>query len=141
MDGILVLIVIGWIIKAIVPKKKKTARKAAFQASKPRAQQPGHKIHPAFESQPRPDAQFAPSEGEGSIQQMWSGSLEVDSSEGEDLCDPALGHEREVKPMDAQSVYANAISSEPLLDPTPRALLQGVIMSEILTRPADRRRR
>lgn len=80
-----------------------------------------------------------PAEGEGFTQPAFSGSLNMDSTEGQDLCDPTLGHEREIS-VEPGSVYAGEIGREPALDFSAKGLLQGVIMSEILTRPAQRRR-
>ena len=68
-----------------------------------------------------------------------AGSMMYDSSEGECICDPELEHEREIK-VEPESVYANQIGREPLLDFSSKGILQGVVMNEILTRPTQRRR-
>lgn len=70
----------------------------------------------------------------------YAGSLGGDSTEGEDICDPELGHDRERPRRPApESVYANEIGKESMIDLRPQALLQGVVMSEILTRPSERK--
>lgn len=70
----------------------------------------------------------------------YMGSMLVDSDEGEDACDPTLAHDRPER-VDPHSVYAGEIGAEHRLDFSPEGLWQGVVMSEILTRPAERQRR
>lgn len=74
-----------------------------------------------------------------SEQEEYMGSLHADTSEGEDACDLSLGHER-TENIEPQSVYAEQIGMESPFDFSPKALYQGVVMSEILTRPSERRR-
>lgn len=69
----------------------------------------------------------------------YEGSLGGGSSEGIDTCDPSLEHGR--RQPAADSVYADEIGGEPLIDISPRAVMHGIVMSEILTRPAQRGRR
>jgi len=134
MDGILALVLIGWLIRFASSQKKRKQGKGT--AAKPRAvhfpKEPkftdAKPVFPAFFQQ-----ESAPAEGEGYAPD-WSGSLSADSAEGEDLCDPSLGHEREIA-ADPRSVYAGEIGRESLVDTSPRGLIQGVVMSEILTRP------
>ena len=66
--------------------------------------------------------------------------MQVNSTEGECICDPELEHEREKEPVPT-SVYAGEIGKEPLVDFSARGVLQGFVMSEILTRPVQRARR
>lgn len=68
---------------------------------------------------------------------QYVGSLHTTSTEGFDTCDPTLLHDAPV--IEPESVYANQIGAEPVLDFSPRGLYQGVVMSEILTRPGLRR--
>lgn len=140
MDGIVVLALIGWLIKFASSQKKK--KQGRGTAAKKRV------VHfpkePQFTAETMDFPSFfheesTPAEGEG-YTVHWTGSMNVHSDEGEDLCDPSLGHERE-SAADPQSVYAGEIGREPLLDTSPRGLMQGVIMSEILTRPAQRKYR
>lgn len=141
MDGILVLVLIGWLIKFASSQKKKKAGKASAAAKWPGSFPKESPFSAAKEDAPvysEPVRNTVPAEGMGYTQE-WAGSLEMDSTEGEDLCDPSLGHEK--KMTDPQSVYAGEIGREPLLDTSPRGLLQGVIMSEILTRPTQRKYR
>ena len=142
MDGILVLVLIGWLIKSMSSKKKgkskaghQAKRRPVSFASQPQAD--FSKKENLFQEIPQTSA--SPAEGEGSFQKIWTGSMDAHSSEGEDLCDPDLGHEREII-LDSQSVYASEIGREPLVDLSAKGLLQGVIMSEILTRPTQRKR-
>lgn len=139
MDGILVLVLIGWLIRFASSQKKKkqgkgTAKPRAVRFPKEPKFSEEQTVFPAF-FQP----EGVPAEGDGYAPD-WNGSLNADSAEGEDLCDPSLGHEREIS-ADPQSVYAGEIGREPLVDTSPRGLIQGVIMSEILTRPAHRKYR
>lgn len=60
------------------------------------------------------------------------------SQEGEDTCDPSLSHAAP-SAYGANGVYADAIGAEPMPAWDGRSLLRGVIMSEILTRPAQRK--
>ena len=143
MDGILVLVLIGWLIKSMSSKKKSRSKADDQAKQRPvsfafQPQEGSPKNESFFQQMPKTNA--VPAEGEGSFQQIWTGSMNVQSSEGEDLCDPDLGHDRETI-LDAQSVYANEIGREPLVDTSARGILQGVIMSEILTRPVHGRRR
>ena len=78
---------------------------------------------------------FASAEGQSHM-----GSLMAESTEGVDLCDPELEHDRVITP-NPHSVYADEIGAEYKLDLSPNGLWQGVVMSEILTRPAERNRR
>ena len=143
MDSILVLVLIGWLIKS-VSSKKKSKSKAGYQAkrrpvsfaSRPQADLPNKEKF----FQETPQTSVSPAEGEGSFQKIWMGSMEAQSNEGKDLCDPELGHEREII-LDSESVYANEIGRESLVDTSARGILSGVIMSEILTRPVQDRRR
>lgn len=68
----------------------------------------------------------------------YAGSLGASSTEGVDLCDPMLQHARVRKPV-ADGVYADEIGGVPLVDTSARGILQGVVMSEILTRPSQRK--
>ena len=151
----LVIVIIGMIISASNKKKKKTKpnvkqpNNAAVQrkpaVSSEREQRIAairaeiEKRKAELERQKEQQLSFAPSEGESLTEE--SGSMVFDSTEGECICDPELEHERET-PVDPQSVYANAIGAkEPVLDFSAKGILQGVIMSEVLTRPAQRGRK
>ena len=140
MDGILVLVLIGWLIKFASSQKKK--KKGNGTAAKKRVVHFPNEPQFTAESMDFPSffqQESTPAEGEG-YTANWTGSMNIDSDEGEDLCDPSLGHEREIA-LDPQSVYAGEIGREPLLDTSPRGIMQGVIMSEILNRPAQRKHR
>lgn len=154
MEGFAVLMIILAIVNSISKSKKNKAAKAgkATFPNGPSLAQREAKVQKELEAiKKKVMAQQAaakaaaqakvaiPAEGEGFTQPAFSGSLNMDSTEGEDLCDPTLGHEREIS-VDPESVYAGEIGREPVMDFSARGLLQGVIMSEILTRPAQRRR-
>ena len=70
-----------------------------------------------------------------SAREEYMGSLDADTSEGEDACDPSLGHERLERHAD-ESVYAGEIGSNRGIELNPHAIYQGIVMSEILNRPA-----
>ena len=144
MDGILVLVLIGWLIKfASSQNKKKQGGKKPMKRPVHFPNEPKFSSSAVQKTEPVVSAydarKMAPAEGEG-YQASWLGSLDVDSTEGEDLCDPSLGHEREIE-VDPKSVYAEEIGREPVLDLSSRGLVQDIIMSEILTRPAQRKYR
>lgn len=68
------------------------------------------------------------------------GSMDYVSTEGADLCDPSLAHSRAQRSLDGTAnIYDEQITSTPLIDLRAHAILQGVIMSEILQRPAQRK--
>lgn len=135
MEGFLFVLIMVWVFSRMSRKAKKgpTSRNAAdrrrretFQRMMRMASQPA----PAPEPQPVP---FAPLQG--SLD--YASTEGQPSDEGEDICDPALGHER-VTPVEPDSVYAQEIGGG--LPPiTPQSLVQGVVMSEILNRPAYHR--
>ena len=67
----------------------------------------------------------------------YTGSLGGVSTEGEDECDPSLGHgESAVAQI---SAVESAADTQPELSFNRQALLNGVVMNEILTRPAQRK--
>ena len=67
-----------------------------------------------------------------------TGSLGASSMEGRDTCDPSLGHDRP-RAEGAASVYAREVDGAPLIAASPNAVLRGIVMSEVLTRPAQRK--
>ena len=150
VEGFAVLMIILAIVNSISKsKKKKTGKTVAFSGSPAAAQREAKAQKELAAIRKKALAQqaavkaaakaSAPAEGEGFAQPAFSGSLNMESTEGEDLCEPTLGHERELT-VEAGSVYENEIGREPLMDFSAKGLLQGVVMSEILIRPAQRRR-
>lgn len=155
MEGLLFLLLMGWIFKNIrktkAPKKKmqtvdrKPERVVLDENQKEKIQQARQKMQqmmmPAEEMMP-----VQPAEGECAPEHMHSsegeyrGSMETVTTEGMDFCDPALEHVRQ-EMKDPESVYANEIGSEQTLDLSPQGIYQGVVMSEILSRPVCRRSR
>ena len=156
MDGLLVLVLIGWLISQMSKKKKTPKPKRTLNASKENAAQrkaeriaqmqaelEKRRAQPLRERQPV--EQMVNSEGESAtaympMEEAFRGSMQVNSTEGECICDPELEHEREKEPSPT-SVYAGEIGKDPLVDFSARGVLQGFVMSEILTRPAQRARR
>lgn len=70
----------------------------------------------------------------------YTGSLGVSSTEGMDLCDSTLNHDRIIV-EEPEAEFLNEYEGSALL-PFPftaDAVMQGVIMSEVLTRPAQRK--
>lgn len=150
MDGILILVLIGWALSKMNKKAKKqiksfaraenTAARRAERIAKMPAETEKRTPQTAVE-RTEPNA-----EGEGTFQfsmlaeEPFRGSMQVESMEGECICEPELEHKREEKPEPA-SVYADEIGREPLVDFSPRGMMQGIVMSEILTRPVERARR
>lgn len=154
MEGLLILALIGWAFSKMNQKAKKQMKKQA--ASSISVGSPAERRLKRME-QLRAEAEKRKAqlvqekpiryeEGEGIFQtsmmaeETFRGSMQVESTEGECICDPELEHEREAKPEPA-NVYAGEIGREPLVDFSPRGMMQGFIMSEILTRPVLRAKR
>ena len=154
MEGLLILALIGWAFSKMNQKAKKQMKKQAAssiivgnaaerrakrmeqlraEAEKRRAQIPQEKPMCCAEGESVSQPSFL-------AEKPFRGSMQVESTEGECICDPELEHERETKPEPA-SVYAGEIGREPLVDFSARGLMRGIVMSEILARPAQRTRR
>lgn len=177
MEGLIGLLILFWIMKAVVGKSKRVAGTARHTKKKPlheeslsaaahraeraariqeEIQRRQHKrAAEAAHAKPEPRQTVmdeATSEGFSAYRPLqhrmaqvsshmdYEGSLGGGSTEGVDTCDPELEHGVHWQP-EADSVYAREIGSETLIDLSPRAMMQGVVMSEILTRPARRVRR
>lgn len=154
MEGLLILLLIGWTVKslsqaALRSKKGNTAAQPSVKVVLDEAQKV--KIQQARQMMqqmtiPMEEEEYrAPAEGECAPEHMHSaegeyrGSMEAVATEGMDFCDPALEHARRISP-DPESVYAGEIGSQPVLDLSSRGIYQAVVMSEVLARPAQRRR-
>ncbi len=157
MDGLLVVFLIGWVISRMNKKNKKpkkttsglgaykenSAQLKATHAAKLYAEL--DKRNSQLAEEKTAVLQHEIGEGESAavhfqMEETFRGSMQVDSNEGECICDPELEHERE-QVTASESVYASEIGREPLMDFSALGLLQGVVMSEILTRPVQRVRR
>ena len=157
MDGLLTLLILFWIFKAISKNKKKGSKptkrtrtskpKATAEEIRERAQR-AIRMHDELKRRAAQKGEqitmsdmhnHEHAEGE-SCPPVASGSMQIDSTEGECLCDPLLDHER-VADNEPESVYAGEIGREPLLDLSTKGLYQGIVMSEVLKRPAERWRR
>ena len=159
MDSILALIIVFWIVsafsKALSSKKKagqagkkRVTTWTSGPAKKPSAAPAEPPLAPAPAAQPNfmmPPLEPRPAQ---------TGSLGSTSTEGRDTCDPTLGHDRRTaaardEPRERHSqahrhvaapmedAYALDEGLVPELDA--QALVQGVIMSEILKRPNERK--
>ena len=150
MDGLFTLLILYWIVKLVFgkkPKAKKAIRSAFSNTAQVHAER-ARQIHEELVKRKEEKAQQLAMEdvhampaGEGEALPCFegfghTGSLHVETTEGMDLCDPSLEHDRETP--DPQSVYANEIGREPMLDFSAKGVYQGVVMSEILKRPAER---
>ena len=152
MEGLFVMLILYWIVKSIGKKSKQKPKNAGAQqnaaARVQRAREAYEQAKNRTAAQPQPrtvqptlfDRQPAEGEGYATMQpiQPFRGSMEAFSTEGEDLCDPELGHEREPV-YEEGSVYENQITGAPKLDLSAQGVWQGVVMSEILGRPGGRR--
>lgn len=76
----------------------------------------------------------------GSISSNFSDDDMYHSTEGRDTCDPSLGHARSVV-VATDDAYDIRADIAPVLDLTPNAILQGVVMNEILNRHQTKWRR
>lgn len=152
MDGLLFILLLFWLFKRAKKKKGKPQKRKTLEAQLrsgiEKALQAMEKARTQAETQPAAEQTQELTEGMSYMQQAeegqssgreeYMGSLAVDTMEGKDTCDPALGHERMEKTED-QSVYAEEIGSEPVLDLSAEAFRQGFVMSEILKRPSGYR--
>lgn len=151
MDGLLFILLLFWLFKRAKKKKGKQRKKleAQLRSAVEKALQAMEKARTQAETQPVVEqtqelaegmSYMQPAEeGQSSGREEYMGSLAVDTMEGKDTCDPTLGHERMERTED-QSVYAEEIGSEPVLDLSAEAFRQGFVMSEILKRPSGYRR-
>ena len=156
MDTLLILLLLYGLFKKFnkaatqkgkQSKRGKNAPKRAVEAIRSQVEQRKQEAQQMHMNDLEPDY---PSEGESfmaftqdahgciSESQEYMGSLNADTSEGEDACDLELGHER-LEEIEPESVYAAQIGTQSPLDFSPQALYKGVVMSEILTRPSQRR--
>ena len=150
---IFLIAIIAWAVKSGKDKKKKQQK--SFQTVS-RPERKNSRAQWVFETapanQPTPFSfpteehkRFQIAEGEScdgqiSLEEAFRGSMPDESTEGECICDPDLEHER-IQNVAPGSVYQNEIGKESLVDFSARGMMQGFVMSEILTRPAQRVRR
>lgn len=152
MEGIIIIaVVFAWISAFMKSAKKKTESAQKYQ----RVSRPAPAAGRAAKA-PKADSPTVQPSGEGmsmAYQPMqthlsqllkeetpkheeYVGSLGVASAEGEDVCDPSLGHSA------ASAAYqedAQAVGDEAPLSWSPSAVIQGVVMSVILKRPSERK--
>lgn len=152
MDVLVVFGLIAWIVASMRKKNKapSSKRKKALTAQEvtQKAQQlceeaqsrMAGKQQKAFMQEHEPLVEGDSHAVPNATGTEYMGSLHETSTEGEDYCDPELEHRRFVAPSE-DSVYAEEIGREPMLDFSAKGLYQGVVMSEILTRPSRRVRR
>lgn len=153
MDGLLILLLIGWLVSQMSKKnkqpksaqtlnaqkdlveKQKAARQARVQAEldkrRAEAEKEQKNVQTVFVN--AREAELYAS----AMEPAFRGSMEVESTEGECLCDPELEHERENAVAEG-SVYSGEIGKESMVDFSARGMMQGVVMSEILNRPVRR---
>lgn len=154
MDTLIILLIIVGVIGSFSKKYKEQFKATEKQGTAPhtpfsyhnRAESPKAVFHSSPLAAARPVSQEGYSPLSPRVEQTaqeWTGSLQGNSTqgtvstEGMDICDASLGHQRlplwladETEPLFGAEENAT-ISSD--------ALLQGVIMSEILTRPSQRK--
>ena len=145
MEGLVVLVLISWLITSMNAKKRNQKGKTLLGAKQQtersvqaRAEQ--KKRRTSVKEEKKNQIQEVFNEGESSaaylpMEELFRGSMETESTEGECICDPELEHEREAMPP-PESVYAGEIGKEPLVDFSAHGILQGIVMSEILKRPS-----
>ena len=153
MEGLLFLVLLYWLFKKATGAAKKQMKKQSSPDERTkrmaeeikRARREKQLSMQQVSSQPVGEGEShmeytRDAHGCVSQEKEYMGSLLADTSEGEDACEQDLGHERETV-IAPESVYANEIGSEPVLDLSARGIYQGVVRSEMLTRPAQRMRR
>ncbi len=153
MEGLLVILgIILWVSSQNKKNKKNTQKmhKVTAEKAAARVNEPKHreerlsKLHAELEKRkrelqmhPETFTEAKPALDEGRSLFANTSFDRMESLEGECICDPELEHERE-SVSEPESVYTGEIGKERLVDYSPRGILQGVIMSEILTRPSKR---
>ena len=139
MDVLLFLLILFWIFKAVMKASKNHSSKTkpaskpepkVYRPAQPTVQEPVYQPQKLF-FQPREQSQ-------GSM--AYVSAEGTASEEGEDECDPSLGHGH-VQTPEPDGVYGDEIGGETIPALTPQSLVQGVVMSEILRRPVSMRRR
>lgn len=91
---------------------------------------------PLQEGMPMYDYVSAAQEGEGPL---YGGSLGYSSLEGVDICNPSLNHDRIISEEGSQPPEEPKEVAGLSLSFTKDAIVQGIVMSEILTRPSERK--
>lgn len=158
MDGLLVVVTLVLWFVSQSSKRKKKKKTIAYEEKNSAAQRRADKLthiynetekrrtklvdHSAPKKEQRDigegESRYEPTQTE--LTEVYaSGSLQAQSTEGECICDPVLEHVRE-ETIDSSSIYTEEIGRESLIDFSAKGVLQGVIMSEILKRPAQRAR-
>lgn len=152
MDVLVVFGLIAWIVASMRKKNKAPSRKRKKALTAQEVTQKAQQLceeaqsrmegkqQKAFMREHEPLAEGESHAVPNATSTEYMGSLHETSAEGEDDCDPELEHRRFVAPPE-DSVYAEEIGREPMLDFSAKGLYQGVVMSEILTRPSRRVRR
>lgn len=158
MDSILALLVVLWIFGSLVKaskaksaaKKQSVHRTAGQGETPPPAPAPGRAAAAARKKKApasRGESPAVSTEGRDTCDPSlghdprraapYGGSLGATSTEGRDTCDPSLGHERRQPVEPAADAYALDEGPVPELDA--QTLIQGIVMSEILKRPYERK--
>ena len=153
MDGLLlVLALIGWVVSQLRKKDKKKSnrrvagikkenlvrQKAPIDAEKRFTESEKRMVLTGKENNIGNFTGIHEGESSAAFERMeeaFRGSMQDESAEGECICPPELEHVRTQVP-DAQSVYSNEIGKKEIFDFSPRGLVQGFVMGEILNRPA-----
>lgn len=169
MEGLVVIAVLYvWfsIIRKMVQgqKAQKQAQSAPRQAKAAAARRPASQPQRARRAEPRPVMQprtspeYQPMQAHmldllreeeqlsrRQVPQAYAGSLGGASTEGrasaegEDACDPALGHGVAAASSSLDAIYAENPGPASAYDWNRQNLVQAVVMSEILTRPSQRK--
>ena len=127
-SAVFLLMILFFIVRLFSGKKKK---------KNPASPKPKQNIWPEMTPPVQKEKPPEPAEGEGYSILRAEQQVMQPSGEGEDRCDPSLGHHRVVEP---ESVYAQEITDEgKKLDLSAQGVWQGVVMSEVLARPAAAR--
>ncbi len=169
MEGIIILFILVWVfqmVKKAADKQKQGEASGAAAGSQRQPEKPAVARPVRREAPQGPIRQGRSREGGGSLEgtgtlgslhdglagykplthrmeetggrSEYIGSLGVASEEGMDLCDPSLEHGRSVGPASG-GVHEGGPDDAPLVDLHARAMMQGIVMSEILTRPSQRK--
>ena len=164
MDALVALIIIGICVRLFRKSNAKQTRRktvtyrretvksrpVSFESLEPN---PAPKVSPAPAATEEAFCQAAEGfsgEGQGMSHSLerapltrpgdYVGSLNVDSDEGRDLCAPELGHGHEEEfAVQQLPDEPNPYEESPVLSWDSRAIVQGVVMNEILTRPGQRK--
>lgn len=135
MPELVILILLAVVLNAVQKKKRPGGSRGTgpVRSSRPTVTPVQAEHREKNPAQPIPNAEGKTAARDYSKPEPYIGSLGVDSLEGIDICDESLGHSDthplEVLPDEEETAEVPCFFSK-------EALLQGIVMKEILARPS-----